>query len=419
MLAVNAVFAAYEIALASAPRGKLLQLAERRAYGAAQAVFMKEHLEGSLALVQLAITLAGAVAAATGGAGVGVYLVPYIESGFGIGNAAAEMIGIAVFVVPLSVVTIVFSELVPKMFAIENNEKITLLLSPAMRILYRLFNPLISFFERVVKFWTSLARRLLPGTPARQSAGDLEDLWAATAYARSRNVITIFEEKLANSALLFSRRTVRDVLVPAADVSTIPVSLSLSDALIRAHTDMHTRFPVLEKEGDFGTVTGYLNFKDIVTALRLSPAAPSVRGITRPMKNLSSDMPLSRALQEMLADNAHMAVVREKTGAIGIVTLETIIETLVGKMNDEYDRLPVYVHRSGDSVIAGGGAALSAVCAELGVACPGEDMPLALWARARLGRAVRGGDIVKTSGMELWVRKTRRRQLLEAVIIRI
>ncbi|MDD4004336.1 MAG: hemolysin family protein [Elusimicrobiaceae bacterium] len=418
MLGVNAVFAAYEIAVASISRHKLETLSRSGTPGAAASVFMKEHMEGSLALVQLAITLAGTIAAATGGTGVGEYLVPYLENEFAFSNATSEIIGIVLFVLPLSVFTIIFSELVPKMFAIENNEAITLALSPAMRLLYGICYPLIRVFEKAVRVMVTASRKVFRIPAAGSEEDGLAELWAATAHARSRNIISAFEEKMANSAVLFSRKTVADVMVPAKTISCIVADASLSDALIRAHMDMHTRFPVVGKDGNMDTVLGYLNFKDIVTALKINPANPTVRGITRPIKRIAADMPISRALQEMMAENAHMAIVLEGTAVKGIVTLEDIIEMLVGKITDEYDGLPVYIHNSGSSLIVGGGTMLSDLYKVLNLNLELPDTTLSNWARERLGKPMRGGDIVRASEIEVWIRKTRRQQLLEAIVMR-
>ncbi len=419
MLLVNAVCAAYEIALASISRNKLEILAKRKAFGSAAALYMKEHMEGSLALVQLAITLAGAIAAATGGAGVGEYLVPHLEQSMGVTNATAEILGIAFLVIPLSIFTIIFSELVPKMLAIENNAAIALGLSPLMRVLYAVFYPLVSFFEKIVKSLTRILLRFIKTSQSDNRDSEFDELWAATAYARSRNVISSFEEKLANSAILFSRKTVADALVPAEMVSCIQADSSLQDALIRAHMDMHTRFPIVEKKEDLRTLTGYLNFKDIVTALRINPGNPTVRGITRPIKKIALKTPASQALQEMIAENAHMAVIVDGKTPRGIVTMEDIIEMLVGKIADEYDRLPSYIHHSGSSFMVGGGASMKAVFKAAGLGPAAPDMPIAQWVSEKLGRDARGGDIVKDSGLEVWIRKTRRHHVMEAIVLRL
>ena len=131
MIALNGVFAAYEIALASIGLARLDTLVQERRRGAAAAMRMKQGIEGSLAVVQLGITLVGAIAAATGGAGAEESIEPAMLE-FGFSAAMARFLAVAVIVLPLTVVTIIFGELVPKVFALGNREWVCLRLSPLM-----------------------------------------------------------------------------------------------------------------------------------------------------------------------------------------------------------------------------------------------------------------------------------------------
>jgi putative hemolysin len=135
MLLFNAIFAAYEMALASVSRSRLSLLLYEKRRGAEAAVFMKDRLEASLAVVQVGITLAGAIAAATGGAGMEETLSPYLEKTWHVSERLADALAIAFLVVPLSCLTIVFAELVPKVFALRNKELVCLKLSPSMKVL--------------------------------------------------------------------------------------------------------------------------------------------------------------------------------------------------------------------------------------------------------------------------------------------
>src|SRR5262245_20769618 len=121
MIAINDIFAAYEIALASVDATRLDRLAREHERGASAALFMKKNMEASLAVVQLGITLVGAVAAATGGAGAQDSIRPQLVA-LGFRAAWAEALSIALVVVPLTLVTIVVGELVPKLFALRNKE---------------------------------------------------------------------------------------------------------------------------------------------------------------------------------------------------------------------------------------------------------------------------------------------------------
>jgi putative hemolysin len=131
MLVLNAVFAAYEIALASVADGRLQALARDGRRGAATAQAMKRDMERSLAVVQLGITLVGIIAGATSGAGAGENLSPVLQQ-YGLSEGLADFLALVVIVIPLTAITIVVGELVPKLFALKNKEWICLQLSPVM-----------------------------------------------------------------------------------------------------------------------------------------------------------------------------------------------------------------------------------------------------------------------------------------------
>jgi len=197
---------------------------------------------------------------------------------------------------------------------------------------------------------------------------------------------------------------------------------SLSDALIKAHLDMHTRFPVCEKAGEPQTIIGYLNFKDIVNALKMSPENPSVQGITRPIKKIPTGIPLSQALSEMMREKAHIAiVVSQEQVVIGMIALDDIIEELVGEIEDEFDRLPTYVQPCGMGWIVGGAVSMNVVASTLGIELPFENMPertptLAEWVAQKLGRDIESGEILSFDNISVTVRKLRRRKLAEALV---
>jgi putative hemolysin len=198
---------------------------------------------------------------------------------------------------------------------------------------------------------------------------------------------------------------------------------SLEGALVAAHHDMHTRFPVTETRGDPQGVIGYVNFKDIVSCLRLSPNEPSLRGILRPLSSYEASLTVAACLEQQIRNHNHIALVRDRDGTVlGMVTLEDILEELVGEIHDEYDRLPAHVSPAGDGWIAGGNATLTYLKAATGIELPVvDDKPaktLNEWVVANLGRPPQGGDEVKVDSVRILVRKVRRQLLQEALITR-
>lgn len=427
MIAFNSVFAAYEIALASVSPARLKVLAGENRRGAASAAYMKENVEASLSAVQLGITLFGAVAAATGGAGAEESFAPWFQSEFGVSKGLAEFLAVTAIVVPLTAVTIVAGELVPKVFALRNNEWVCLRLSPAMKWFTFSVWPIVWLFETLVSAITDWGERRFRGAAGevKTEAAELQDLRAVATLARTSRLIGAREEGIIHGAAKLSARPVRDIMIPAAGISMLDANASLADALTAAHLEMHTRFPVTTRAGDPQAIVGYANFKDIVAVLRLSPADPSLRGLTRPILSFPDTDSIAQCLEHLLRGNAHIALVRDAGGAVtGLVTLEDVVEELLGDIGDEYDKLPDHLVPSGPSWVAGGGVRLDRLREKTGLDLaadppPGRAETLADWAAAHLGREPRGGDVVARGGIRVAVRKVRRHRLLEAQVARL
>lgn len=423
MLAFNAVFAAYEMALASIPRIRLTVLVEQKKRGAEEALFMKDRIEASLAVVQLGITFFGAIAAAAGGVGAVQELSPRISSQLGISLVLSEILALILIIVPLSCLTIIFAELVPKAFALNNKELVCLILSPFIKILWKFFYPVVSFFERIVKAVSSLGSKRLGSSVKPGEGHGLYELRAAASVARTLKLIGAREEKIVLSITELSNRPVADIAIPASGISMIPTNFSLSDALLRAHLDMHTRFPVCTEDNNPQTITGYVNFKDIVVALHVNPSNPTLEGIARPIKRVNSGVKIFSVFEEMISETAHIALVRdEQDKVLGMITLEDLLEELVGEIKDEYDRLPNYIHPYFDGWLMGGGVPMNIVesttnLSKLYVLNPLGRVPtLAEWCLRQKGAPLKGADIIEKEALLVTVRKLRRNQLAEAIV---
>ncbi len=427
MLVLNAVFAAYEMALASVSRLRLLAFASQKKGGAEAALFMKDRMEASLAVVQLGITLFAAIAAAIGGASVVDSMSPFLQAEYGIPHHLATFLALVFLIVPLSCLIIIFSELVPKVFAIDNKEWVCLKLSPMMKVISQTAYPVVLFFEHTVKKIIGMGRR--HWTPALgkedQSIHSLHELKAAATLAKAARLIGTREERILLSAAQLSLRSIRNIMLSVSEISMLPVDCSLSEALVRAHLDMHTRFPVAQMEGDPQTIQGYVNFKDIVVALKLDPTGPTLAGITRPLKKVNENIPVAQVLEQMMQEKIHIVLITSDDHKIvGMVTLEDIIEELVGEIEDEFDYLPSHIHpygSSGVSWIIGGGVAMNLVSQTLGVDLSSSSKDkrpptLAEWCTEKMGGPLKGGEVIQENDVTIIVRKLRRKKLAEAIV---
>ena len=162
-----------------------------------------------------------------------------------------------------------------------------------------------------------------------------------------------------------------------------------------------------------------MTFKDIVAVLKLSPNEPSVRGILRKIPQLDEALVISAALERLLREHTHISLVTDRDGTVvGMVTLEDIVEELIGDIQDEYDLLPVHVIRSGPGWVVGGGVTLGRLKELYGIDLQAEGAVhnLSGWIIETLGFAPKGGEVVKSGGHRVLVRKIRRQRVLEAAI---
>lgn len=425
MILINSVFAGYEIALASIGKSRLRRLSEENRPGAAAALHMKDNMEASLAVVQLGITLVGVIAAAVGGASAEESLAPGLAAYGGVSNAVAELLALIFVVIPLTFITILFGELVPKVFALRNAEWVCLTLSPMMRWFSRIVWPAVWLLETIVTAVMSWGERFKRGSVARSETAELQELRAAASLARTSRLIGQREEGIILGAAELKLRPVRTITLPADAICMLAAGDSLEQSLVAAYLDMHTRFPVCEQPGQPQTIVGYVNVKDILATLKTGSGDSTLRSIIRPILSFPDHWPISDCLERLIRDHQHLAIIRDdRQRVVGMITLEDIFEELVGDIEDEYDRLPAHVQTVGSSWVAGGGIPLERLRTTAGLdlgESPDKSRTRTLndWVMDKLNRPIRGGDVVESDGVRVLVRKVRRQKVQEAQISRI
>jgi putative hemolysin len=422
MVLLNSVFAAYELALASVQPEKLRGLAAQHRRGARAAVYMKDRIEGSLAVIQLGITFVGAIAAATGGANAEEAISPWLMETFGMGEGFADVISVALLVVPLGAITIIAGELIPKVFALRNAEFVCLALSPVMRVFALVAFPIVWVFETTTKVVVALVSTLVPD---HSSGSDrhtgLHELRAQVNVLRASKVIGHQQEQIIIQASRLSDMKVSDIMLPAEDIVMVLAEGSLAENLVIAHLDLHTRFPVTETKGDPQAIIGYVTFKEMILLAKTHPENPQIEEITRPLISLPANLTVSEALRRMLAEHLHLALVRDdEDQVVGMVTQEDVFEELFGDILDEFDRLPRHIAPSGRQWVLGGGATLGRLRDLLKRTALGGELPETTtvneWLHRAVDRRLRGGDVLHVDGVSVIVRKVRRRQVTEALL---
>jgi putative hemolysin len=420
MLVMNGFFAAYELALASASLGRLRILAERKEPGAAAALAMKNRMEASLAVVQIGITLVGAVAAATGGAGAAKSLVPWLQAGLGVSQEWADVLSIVLVVLPLSAITIIAGELVPKSVAIRHSEWVCLRLSPVMRVFALVVYPAMLACEWVTQALVRGFERAMPANAGTPYELGLAELQAQARALRASRIIGADQERIIMGSSALARVKAADILVPAEDIVMLNASGSLAEYFVAIHLDGYTRFPVTETPGDPQGIIGYVNIKDIFFLAQSSPEASSMRRILRPLMEVAPDATIGQVFSQMMREHVHLVSVRDSGGSIrGIITLEDILEEIVGDIQDEYDRLPRRIAPAGQGWIVGGAATLGqlndATGSPPGLASVDPALTFAEWL-ALTTTGLKGGDVVNAGGLRILVRKIHRKRVMDAMV---
>lgn len=296
---------------------KLSQTGDRQAL---KILKLRSTPERVLSILQIGITLVGAVSAAVGGAGAEESLSPFFQRYFDISQDAAETLSIVAVVVPLTYLSVVIGELVPKTLALRFPMRFAKLGSYFLGALDRFFSPLVFLLEISTKFIISpfIKKMGAEVTTEHSSAIDIDDL-------HETNKQYVF------NLIALDRRKVKDIIVPWHEVVKIEKTAHYREVLDLIRTTKYTRFPITED----GKPIGILHSKDFTSEVEVSTL--SWNELIRPITFMNSEEHILNALKILQNKKSHMAAIRRQGELIGVVTLEDIFEEFVGDIYDEDD----------------------------------------------------------------------------------
>ena len=317
LVATAAFLAAAETSLTNVPRVRAIALVESEERGAERLLRLLERRDRALNPVLLLVLVCHLLAATIVGLVARSYLGP---------------LGVLVAVVVEVVVIFVFAEAAPKTYALEHPDRTALFVAPAVQLLAG-FPPL----RLVTRGLIGLANVVLPGKGRRAGpAVSEDDLLALADVAVEAGEIESGERALIRSIIDFGDTVAREVMVPRPDMVTISAEATVHEAIDLAITHGYSRIPAC---GDgIDDVLGVVHVKDLMRATRDRSARTPVRPLLRPASFVPETKRVSELLKEMQARRTHLAiVVDEYGGTAGLVTLEDLIEELVGEIVDEFD----------------------------------------------------------------------------------
>ncbi len=303
-----------------------------------------------------------------------------------------------------------FTEILPKTIGVRYNRDAAVWIARPLSVLTRIMRPVVSLVHVLNKPFEGRRRPTAPHA--------VEEITALAGLARISNQISQHQERIIRSATRLSQRKAREVMIPLEHVSFLSTSMSIGEALIAAHLEAHTRFPVSEA-GDLRRVIGYINFKELIYFMRTNPNDPNLRGIIRPLYYATPEESAANLLRVFVDQHIHMAIVAEADGqTLGLVTLEDLVEELVGEIEDEFDRLPRMSHSlSGGTWMMGGGVTVGALNNTAGTRIPEEQETVSAWIIGRLGRLPKAGEVLREGEATITIRRVRRGKVFEVMVV--
>jgi len=331
LIGVNGVFVAAEIALVTVRRSRIRQLSDEGDKRAKRVARMTDRPGRLLATVQLGITFIGFLAAAFAGASIAGQLADWLGD-FGSLSGSADVLALLIVTLIVSLVTIVFGELVPKTLALAHAERYALALARPVEVLGVILSPVVWFLTTVTHGIT----RLLGVRDVTDEAITSEELRILVERGSEQGTIEAEEEQMIGGVLELGEQRAHEVMVARVDMVSLAVDASLSEIIETIVGEGHSRIPVYEDNID--NIIGMLYAKDLLPYLVGEDRPPSIRRLLRTPLFVPESMLVDELLRSLQRRRVHIAVVLdEHGGTAGLVTIEDLLEEIVGEIQDEYD----------------------------------------------------------------------------------
>jgi putative hemolysin len=391
LIALGGIFVAAEIALISLRESQVKQLASKGKRGARVAK-LASNPNRFLAAVQVGITLCGFLSAAFGAEQLGTYVIPALKRA-GFSEQPSEILSIVGITLVIVYISLVFGELVPKRLALFKTEKIALATAAIIDRVAIVFKPIIWLLSHstdlIVKIFGITAQS------ERTKISDVELMELVSGHTD----LSAEEREIVEEVFNTSDRLIHEVMVPRTEVDFLDASLTISEARKSAAELAHSRYPVVRGSSD--EIIGFLHVRDLLNP-KLDDAQITIMEIIRNVIFLPGTKGVLPALTEMRSKRQHIAIVLDEYGGTdGIITLENLVECLIGEIHDEYDgheSEPKPEQRTGDIEIDGL-TSLEDLADLTGITLPeGPYETVSGFVMNYLGRIAQVGDVVRING---------------------
>ena len=418
LVLLNGIFAATEIALVTVRRSRLQQLIDEGDRGALRVQRLKANPGRFLAVIQIGINFLGFLASAF----AAVSLVDGLETWLATFGPLQDVAGgIALVIVTglLTIFTIIFGELVPKQIGLAHAERVAIATSRFLDILGTILAPLVGFLT-----WTTRRiSRLFGADVAAEERISSEELRLIIEQGGEQGILEAEEEQMIHAVIELGDQRIHEVMVPRIAMITLASSATFEEAIDIVVEEGHSRIPVYE--GTIDEIVGILYAKDLLPFLKAgAPIRPPLRALLRTPVFVPESMSVDDLLHEFQRRKVHIAIVLDEYGGTaGLVTIEDLLEEIVGEIQDEYDEeQPLIVKISDNEARVDGRADVDDLSDlfDIEVALEDEDEYDTVGGLIyhRIGGVPKPGDQVRVDGLTLTVETTDGRRVGKVLVVR-
>jgi putative hemolysin len=365
LVGANAFFVAAEFSLVKVRATRIEQLAEEGSAAAGVVRGQLTHLDTYIAATQLGITLASLALGWIGEPALAHLVEPIFApiTGRLIAADLARTLSVALSFALITSLHIVMGELVPKSVALQRTESVALFVGPPLLVFDRVFRPFVALLNGVGNWVVRLLGLQVTGEQA--NVHSVEELSLLVAQSREAGILDPAEESIVRHVFTFGDKTVEDAMTPRPEMVTLAADASIAVAITVARTSGYSRLPVYE--GTLDQVIGVLYVKDLLQARDPvqaeagddsgGGAEQSLKALLRPATFVPERLALCDVLDVFRRENTQLALAADEYGqTTGLITLEDVLEELVGEIHDEYDvdqDAPVMAREDGTWLVEG------------------------------------------------------------------
>jgi CBS domain containing-hemolysin-like protein len=395
LILINGFFVGAEFALVKIREGRLDEMVKERRPFASTASWLVERLDASLSACQLGITMASLGLGWIGEPAVAHLIRPLI---FSIGITSEILVHGIAFTIAFTAITafhLVLGEQAPKIAALRRPEPAVLLSAMPLKIFYYLTYPFMAALNSSTAFL--LRKAGIEGASEHEIPHSEEEIRALLMQAHIAGELSRSEHRLINAVFEFDELICRRVMLPRADVVFLDTKNSLSEAIDVFHQTKHTRYPVCD--GSLDKIVGVVHIKDLIGIS--ADTDFDLSSVIRSPQYVPETMPVRRLLRQFQSTHQHLAFLVDEYGTVsGIVTLENILESIIGPVEDEFDdEQPEIVSEGPQQYNISGNTSIDEINQRFGLKLEAYDMDtIAGLMMARTDKLLAPGDRVELSG---------------------